>query len=176
MGLGHAGHPAGGYARLVERLAGAAGGEKLNAHIIKAPGDANHLVLVLVLDGNDDAPALLGGLHTSALEGLEQRLGEGLGQAQALAGGLHLGAQAGVHVGELLEGEHRHLDGVVVRLPVDARAVPQVAQLLPQHHPGGQVDDGHAGDLGDIGDGTGGAGIDLDDIHLVVIDDELDVD
>ena len=46
-------------------------------------------------------PPRLGAFRPAPLEGLQQSLREGLGQAQHLAGGLHLRAQAGVHVSEL---------------------------------------------------------------------------
>ena len=176
MGLRDAVDPLALDARLLEHVAGAGGGKELDAHLLKAPGDAHNLLFVLVLDSDDDTAATLGRLQTGPLEGLQQGLREGLGQAQHLAGGLHLRAQAGVHVSELFKGENRGFDGVVVGFPVDAGAVLQVLQLLAQHHFSGQIDDGHAGDLGDIGDGTGGTGVGLDDIHRVVIDDELDVD
>ena len=107
----------------MEHLTGAGSGQNLNAHISKAPGNAHDLLLILVLDGDDDTPPLLGYPHVGALEGLQEGLGEGLSNAQHLAGGLHLRAKASVHIGELLEGEHGHLHGVVVGLLVDAGAV-----------------------------------------------------
>ena len=50
-------------ARLLEHVAGAGGGKELDAHLLKAPGDAHDLLLVLVLDGDDDTAATLGHLH-----------------------------------------------------------------------------------------------------------------
>jgi len=176
VGLGDAVDPLALNAGLCEGVAGAGGGIDLHAHLLKAPGDADHFGLVLVLHGDDDPAAPLGYLQTGALEGLQEGLGIGLGQTQHLAGGLHLGAQAGVHVGELLEGEHGSLDGEIAGLTVQAGAIAQILQLFAQHDLGGQVDDGHAGHLGDIGDGAGGAGVDLNDIDVVVVEDILGVD
>ena len=154
---------------------GAAGGIELHTKLHHLLCQLRNLFLILILDGEDDLAALSRHLHTGALEGLQQRLGEGLGKAQALAGGLHLRAKVGVHVSQLLEGEHGHLDGIILGLGVDVHAVAQVTQLLTQHDLGGKVNDGHARDLGDVRDGTGGAGVGLNDVDLVVIDDELNV-
>ena len=43
VGLGDPGHLTGGHARGVERVAGTAGGQDLDLHIRKAPGDAHDL-------------------------------------------------------------------------------------------------------------------------------------
>ena len=123
VGLGHPGHPAALDPGGLQGVGGAGGGQDLNAHIGHAPGNAHDLALVLVLHGDDDPAAPLGRLHVGPLEGLQQGLGEGLGQAQALAGGLHLRAKAGVHVGQLFKGEHGHLHRVVAGLGVNAGAV-----------------------------------------------------
>ena len=68
-------------ARLLEHVAGAGGGKELDAHLLKAPGDAHDLLFVLVLDSDDDTAATLGRLQTGPLEGLQQGLREGLGPA-----------------------------------------------------------------------------------------------
>ena len=176
MSLGDPVYQLAGDARFLQGVPGAGGGVQLDAQLLKAPGDGDNLPLVLVLDRDDNPSAPLRRPETGALEGLQQRLGEGLRQAQHLAGGLHLRTQADVHIGELFKGEHRRLHREIVRLLIDARTVLQILQLLSQHHPGGQVDDGHAGDLGDIGDGPGGPGVDLNDINIVVIENILGVD
>ena len=126
VGLGDTVDPLALDASLREGVAGAGGGIDLHAHLLEAPGDAYHLGLVLVLHGDNDPAAALGHLQTGALEGLQQGLGIGLGQTQHLAGGLHLGAQAGVHIGELLKGEHGGLDGEIAGLAVQAGAIAQV--------------------------------------------------
>src|SRR5699024_2293856 len=71
VGLGDAVHPAGRDTRLVEHLAGAAGGQDLAARVVEAPGNAHDLLLVLVLDGDDHPAALPAGLQVGALEGLQ---------------------------------------------------------------------------------------------------------
>ena len=82
----------------------------------------------------------------------------------------------GVHIGQLLKGEHRHLYRHIGGGLVQARAVAQVLQLVAQADLGGQVAHGHAGHLADVGHGAGGPGVHLDDVDLPIHDDVLQVD
>ena len=70
MGLRHPGHPGAGHSRVQQRLPGAVGGQNLNAHFGKTPGDADALTFVLVLYGDDHPSAPLGRAHIGPLEGL----------------------------------------------------------------------------------------------------------
>ena len=55
-------------------------------------------------------------------------------------------------------------------------AVAHIGELLAEAAADGQIDHRDAGDLGDIRHGTGGTGVDLDDVHFAVGDRILDVD
>ena len=81
----------------------------------------------------------------------------------------------GIHVDQLLKGEHRHLDGHIGGFLIKAGAVSHILQLFAQHRPGSQVHHRHAGDLADIRNGAGGTRVHLDHIQLVVIDQILDI-
>ena len=71
------------HIHLFQVFIGALGSEQLYAQVVQLTSDTHCFALVLVLDGDDDAAALLGHLHVGALEGFQQCLGIGLGNAQA---------------------------------------------------------------------------------------------
>ena len=73
--LGHAVDPLALDARLLEHVAGAGGGKELDAHLLKAPGDAHDLLFVLVLDSDDDTAATLGRLQTGPLKAFSRAWG-----------------------------------------------------------------------------------------------------
>ena len=96
--------------------------------------------------------------------------------AQHLAGRLHLRAELGIHAVQLLKAEHRHLNGHIGGVGMQAGAVAHICQLLAQAAAHSQIHHGHTGDLGDVRHGTGGTGVDLDDIDLAVGNSVLDID
>ena len=164
-------------AQLFDLVGGAVGGVQLEAHLVQLPGDVDDLGLVPVVDGDQHtAASSLFHLIAGGDQALEQGLLHVLAQAQYLAGGLHLGRQGRVGVGDLLKGEHGDLHGHIGGLLVEAGAVAQGGQGLAYHDTGGQVHHGHTGDLGDIWHGTGGPGVDLDDVQLALVDEVLDID
>ena len=97
-------------ARLGKHLGGTLGGVKGKAQIRVFLGGFRDLVFIGIPDSNKHAAILL---HFIA--GGDQALIESLlqcaGNPQHLAGRLHLRSQMGIHVDQLLKGEHRHLDG-----------------------------------------------------------------
>ena len=179
IALGSAQQRRDGNAHGGDGLGGAGGGIELQPQLTHLPGQAADLVIVAVLHADQDAAAgqLMGGgqLHAGGGEALEHGFRQGLAQPQHLAGGFHLRPQDGVGVSQLLEGEHRHLHGVVRRRAVQSGAVAQVRQLLPQHDARGQVHHGHIGHLADVGNGAGSPGVHLDHIQLVLKNQVLDV-
>ena len=164
-----------GQAHLGKHHGRAGGGVQLEAHLRELLGDLTDFRLVLVPHGDEHAAAL-GHLVAGGDQALVQGFFQVVANAQHLAGGLHLRPQVGVHVGELLKGEHRHLHRHIGRGLVQARAKAQVYQLVAQADLGGQIAHGHAGDLTDIGHGAGSPGVHLDDIDLPVHNDVLQVD
>ena len=109
-------------------------------------------------------------------EPLEERFFERLADAEHFARRLHFGAELRVDVVELFEAEDGHLDGDVGRIGIEPRAVAEVAQTGADHDLGGKLHHGNARHLGDIRDGARRAGVDLDDVELVLVDEILDVD
>ena len=122
------------------------------------------------------APGFLLHLVPGGYQALEQSLLHVLAQAKHLAGGFHLRGKGGIGIGDLLEGEHRHLDSNIGGLTVQPGSVAQGGQRLAHHDPGGQVHHGHAGDLGNVGHRAAGPGVHLDDVQLILVDQILDVD
>ena len=155
---------------LVEPCTGAGGTVQLVAHALELPCDIHELRLVAVLHGEDAAACRAGGLEgvARADEALEQGIVVVGSNAQHFAGGLHLGAELGIHTVQLFKAEHRHLDGHIRCIGVQAGAVAHICQLFAQTAAHRQVHHGHAGDLGDIRHGTGGTGVHLNDVHLAV--------
>ena len=92
-------------------------------------------------------------------------------------GGLHFGGQVGIQTGDLVEGEYGDLHVPALLLGCNACAQALILQALAQSDLGGDVGHLDAGDLGDEGNSSGGTGVDLDDIDvLVLVNDELDVE
>ena len=143
-------------------------------------GDGDDLELVLIVDGEVDAHGTIvrGMAHLEARrdEALEERLLNGLADAEHFARRLHLGAELRVDVVELFKAEHGDLDGNVRRIGIEAGAVTEILELLPHHDLGGKLYHGNARHLGDIRDGARRTGVDLDDVELVLVDEVLDVD
>ena len=155
---------------------GALGGVEAEAQLQKPPGHIHDLRLVPLVDGDEHpAVAVLFHMVSGGDQALEKGLPQVLPHPQHLPGGLHFRAECGVGVGDLFKGEDRHLHRHVGRAAVQPRAVTQVFEALPHHDPGGQVHHGHPRHLGDIGHGAGGAGVQLDDVQLPVVDKVLDV-
>ena len=175
---GHGAHLVAGHHVLVEPGTGAGGAVQLVAHALELPGDVHELRLVAVLHGEDAAGSGAGGLEgiARADQALEQGVVVVGGNAQHLAGGLHLRAELGVHAVQLFKAEHRHLDGHIGGVGVQAGAVAHIDELLAQAAAHGQIHHGHTGDLGDVRHGTGGTGVHLDDVHLAVGHGVLHVD
>ena len=167
---GHIAHLVAGHHVLVEPCAGAGGAIELVAHALELPGDIHKLRLIAVFHREDAAGSRAGGLKgiARANEALEQGIVVVGGNAQHLAGGLHLRAKLGVHAVQFLKTEHRYLDGHIGRVGVQTGTVAHIGQFLTQAAADSQIDHGHAGDLGDVRNGTGGTGVDLDDVDLAV--------
>ena len=163
---------------LVEPCTGAGGAIEFVAHILQLPCNIHELGLVAVLHGEDAAAARAGGLKGIACT--DQTLEQGIvvvgRNTQHLAGGLHLGAELGIHGVQLFKAEHRHLYRHIGGVGVQTGAVAHIRQLLAQAAAHGHIHHGHAGDLGDIRHGTGGAGVHLDDIHTAMGHSVLHVD
>ena len=161
-------------ARLGKHLGGSFGCVKDKAQIRVFLGGFRDLVFIGIPDSDKHAAILLhfiAGGDQALIEGLLQRAGN----PQHLAGRLHLRSQMGIHVDQLLKGEHRHLDGHIGGFLIKAGAVSHILQLFAQHRPGSQIHHRHAGDFADIWNGAGGTGVHLDHIQLVVIDQVLDI-
>ena len=163
---------------LVEPCTGAGGTVELIAHILQLPCNIHELRLVAVLHGEDAAAA-----RTGSLEGIactDQTLEQGIvvvgRNTQHLTGGLHLGAELGIHGVQLFKAEHRHLHRHIGGVGVQTGAVAHIRQLLAQAAAHGHIHHGHAGDLGDVRHGTGGAGVHLDDVHTAMGDGILHID
>ena len=107
---------------------------QLVAHALELPGDIHELGLVAVLHGEDAAGGGAGGLKGIART--DQALEQGIvivgGNAQHLAGRLHLRAKLSIHAVQLLKAEHRHLNGHIGGVGVQAGAVAHICQLLAQ--------------------------------------------
>ena len=162
---------------LVEPCAGAGGAVQLVAHALELPCNVHELRLVAVLHGEDAAACGAGGLEgvARADEALEQGVVVVGGNAQHFAGRLHLGAELGIHTVQLFKAEHRHLDGHIGCVGVQAGAIAHICQLLAQTAAHCQIHHGHAGDLGDIRHSTGGTGVHLNDVHSAVGDSVLHI-
>ena len=117
---------------LVEPCTGAGGAVQLVAHALELPGDIHELGLIAVLHGEDAAGGGAGGLKgiARADQALEQGIVIVGGNAQHLAGRLHLRAELGIHAVQLLKAEHRHLNGHIGGVGVQAGAVAHICQLL----------------------------------------------
>ena len=143
-------------------------------------GDGDDLELILIVDGEVDAHRLVvrGMAHLEARgdEPFEERLFERFADAEHFARRLHFGAELRVDVVELFKAENGHLDGDVRRIGIEPRAVAEVAQAGADHDLGGKLHHGNARHLGDIRDGARCAGVDFDDVELVLVDEVLDVD
>ena len=142
--------------------------------------DGDDLELVLIVDGEVHADGLLRGgmahLEARGDESLEERLLDGLADAQNLARRLHLGTQLAVDVVELFKTEYWNLDRDIGRIGIQPRAVTELFQLRAHHDLGRKLNHGHPRHLGNIGNGARSTRIDLDDVQLVLIDEVLDID
>ena len=145
--------------------------------IMEATGQVDDLRIIIIRHAQQHAGFLLGLRDSQAGGGepLEQSLADSFADAQHLAGGLHFRPQIGVGIGQLFEGEHRHLHGPIGRRGPQARAIAQARQGLAQHDPGGQIHHGHPRHLADIGYGAGSPGVHLDDIQLPMENQILNV-
>ena len=156
---------------------GAVGGVELVAHFVQLPGDVDDLRLIPVVHGDQHAAA---GLLLHLVSGRDKALEHGLlhifAKAQHLAGGFHLRGEGSVGIGDFLKGEHRHLHGHIGGLAVQTGAIAQRGQRLTHHNAGSQIHHGYAGDLGNVGHRAAGAGIHLNDVQLVLVDQILNID
>ena len=156
------------------------GGVDVQAEVAELFGKPQDLELILVVDGEVHAYfAVFAGmaeLESRRHEALEQRLFDGLADAEHFARRLHLRPELRVDVVQLFKREHGHLDGDVRRFFIQPRAETELFQLRPHHDLGGELDHGHARDLGDVRDGARGARVDLDDVQFVAVHEVLDVD
>mmetsp|Transcript_5486 Transcript_5486/g.18558 ORF Transcript_5486/g.18558 Transcript_5486/m.18558 type:complete len:481 (-) Transcript_5486:1762-3204(-) len=160
---------------LLERLGGPLGGVDLEPEGGELLGDGLNALLAVVV--HRDEHAALGG-HREGPGGGQLRLGVGGGEghvdAHDLAGGAHLGPEEGVRARELIEGQHRLLDGYVLGDGLLGEA--DLLQGLPAHQERGVRRHGVPDRLGDEGHGARRARVGLDDVGLPIVHRPLDVD
>ena len=147
------------------------------AEFLRKPED---LKFILVVYGEVDAHFVLFGrvaeFESRRNEALEEGFFDRLADAENFARRLHFRPELRVHVVELLIREHRNLHRDIRRSPVQSRPVTEFFQFGTHDDLRGKLDHRHSRHLGNIRYGTRSAGIDLDDIQLVVIDEELYID
>ena len=90
-----------------------------------------------------------------------------------LAGGFHLGRQHDVGTGEADEGQHGFLHGAVAHSRLFREA--EILQRVTGHDQSRKLCQRHSDGLADIGDGPGGARVDLEDVDRLVLDGVLHV-
>ena len=159
---------------------GAAGGIQRKAKVVKALCQREHLLVIGGLDTDEHPGRAARQVARQLVPGrpqpFKQRFGHCFANTQHFAGRFHLRPQHKVGVAELFKREHRHLNRTIGRHRVQPRAVPQGSERVPQHHLCGKVDHRHAGHLADVGHGARRAGVDLNDIQFVLVNQVLDVD
>ena len=160
---------------LLEEFGGALGGLDVEAQVVEAADQGQGLLLVLIGHSGKHGAVVLQ-VGAGGLQGLIQGTVQLVVIADGLAGGLHLRGQVGIQAADLIEGEHRHLHiPAVLFFGIDVEDA-LLLQALAQDDLGGDIRQAVAGGLGQEGNGAGGAGIDLDDIDLLVlVHDELDI-
>ena len=166
---------AGADAVLLEEGGGAGRGLDVEAHVVEAAHQRQGFLPVLAGDRDKDGAVVLQ-LHARGLQRLVHGAAELVVIADGLAGGLHLGREVGVQTLDLVPGEDGDLDVMAllfIRVEIEEALL---LQAFAQDDLGGDVREGVARGLGQEGHRAGGAGVDLDDIDvLVAVDDELDV-
>ena len=163
------------YACCIQSLGSSLCGKDLIADIGKSSGNGDHLFLILI-PYSDNHVLIFGKLDARALECLVKGLIKGFCNTQALAGGLHLRPQVNVCTADLLKGEYRHLDGIIICLRLQTGGIAQLADGMAADDLGGQRYNGDSRYLADIGHSTGGPGIYLDNVYILSVHDKLDVD
>ena len=173
-GVLHAVH---GYAHVGDGQRGSAGGVQGQTQVMEALCKGNDFLVIVLFHGDEHTGIGPEPRHgePGGRKSLEHGLGQGLAHAQHFAGGLHFRTEDGIGIRQLFKGEDRHFHGHIRRRAVQAGAVAEGGQGFAQHDMRGQVHHGHAGDLGNIGHGAAGPGIDLDDIEFPAVDQVLDV-
>src|SRR5262245_7105041 len=156
----------------LEKLGGAAGGDQVEAQVLEALGDVDHVALVGVLYAEEDVA-----LGREVVARGDLRLGVGAAEIHVdphdFAGRLHFGSQDDVDALELAEREDRLLDREVLGL--DLLLEPEIAELLSHHDLGRDLGERHADGLGDEGRRAGRTGVDLEHVDGGPLDGELDV-
>ena len=159
-------------ARLAQGHGGAVGGVEVIAQLQQLGGQVDHPFLVAVAHGQEGAT-----FARNLVTGTQLRLGIGLGEAAAhphdFTGGAHFRTQQRIHTRELGERQYHFLHRVVGRDDLGGEAL--FFQALTGHDAGGNLGQRSAGGLGDEGHGTGGTGVHLDEVNLVVFHRELHV-
>ena len=90
-----------------------------------------------------------------------------------LTGRFHFGAQQRIHIRKTVKRQNRLLDRNMLRS--DFACNSQIFQSASQHDFGGQLRQGSAGSLADKGNRSGGAGVYLQNIKLIIFDGILDI-
>ena len=116
-----------------------------------------------------------GQMEAGRRQSLEQGLRAGFPDAQHLPRRLHFRSQQGIGICQFLKGEHRHLHRHIRRRPVEPGSAADIDQAFAQHDPGGNVHHGNTGHLADIGNGSGGPRIDLNDVEFPLMNQVLDI-
>ena len=150
-----------------EEGCGSFGGLNVEAQVIEPANQRQRLLFVFICQGYNHRAIVLH-LDAGGLQCLVKCPVQLYIIADGFAGGFHFRGQVGIHTGELGKGESGSLDIPARFLSLGAAGDALLRQRLPQHHAGGNLHQVAAGGLGEEGNGTGGTGVDFDDIHMVI--------
>ena len=159
---------------LFEIVGGSLGGIDGPAKVTQPLGNGQRLFLILILYG-DDHITVGQKVHARTLERLDHGFLKASGDAEHLAGGFHFRPKVDVCAVQLFKREHRHLDGDERLVRLQAILVAHLRQCFAEEGAHRKVNDRDVRNLADIRHRSGGTGIRLDDIHLLILDDELDI-
>ncbi len=129
-------------------------------------------LFILVLD-RDKYGAFLGQFLSGSKLGFGHSGTKILVNTHNFASGFHLRPKNRIHVFKAVKGHYRFLDTIIGR--DDFLCHPKFFQGFAQHDLGGQFGQRYADCLGDKGNGPGCPGINLNDVHRVIHNPELDV-
>ena len=154
----------------LQQVGGAAGGDNLESHVDKLPGDVLQMRFVVVFNGNEHS-ALGRDFAAGAHLGLGKRGGEGMVDAHDLAGRFHFGTENGVDAREPVEREDGFLHANVRELR-EFQAV-EFFERIAHHDLGRNVRQFDACYFGDERDGSAGARVDFQNVNGAVVFDSI---
>ena len=158
-----------------QELCSAGCGFDIEAQIVETANEGQSLFLVPVGDGYQNRAIILQ-MHAGGLQSLVKCPGHGVVVSDGFAGRLHFRGQIGIQSADLIEGEDRCFDVPTLFFVGINVEDTKFFQTLAQNHLSGNIRQAVTGGFTEEGDGTGGTGIDFDDIHVVIlVHDKLDV-